>query len=169
MEYNAGPFIDACGMVCYANRQVSTLLGYAQDEIIGQNIEPLMPERFRSCYVGPSKLYEQRTRAAHGRRPGSARTASGCTAFPIEIRLSPLPDGERVDGTDRRIVEAAPLKARQVAEQARETADRANLAKSRFLATASHDLRQPPQTRALLNGTMRRLISDAELLEANSQ
>src|SRR4029079_7704950 len=40
--------------------------------------------------------------------------------------------------------------------------EHANLAKSRFLATASHDLRQPLQTLRLLNGALRRMVADAE-------
>ena len=169
--------IDAGGIVRYANRQVSVLFGYAHDEFIGQNVERLMPERFRSQHVGHREGYASNVRVRpmgvgldlFGQRQNGEE-------FPIEISLSPIQDGERAlvaaairDVTDRRRVEAELVIARQVAEQAREAADRANLAKSRFLATASHDLRQPLQTLALLNGTMRRLISDAELLEANSQ
>ena len=37
----------------------------------------------------------------------------------------------------------------------------ANQAKDRFLATASHDLRQPLQTLALLHGTLARMVTDA--------
>ena len=169
--------IDAGGIVRYANRQVSALFGYAHDEIIGQNVERLMPERFRSRHVGHREGYTSNVRVRpmgvgldlFGQRQNGEE-------FPIEISLSPIQDRERVlvaaairDVTDRKRVEAEVVIARQVAEQAREAADRANLAKSRFLATASHDLRQPLQTLALLNGTMRRLISDVELLEANSQ
>jgi two-component system, sensor histidine kinase len=169
--------IDAGGIVRYANRQVSALFGYAHDEVIGQNVERLMPERFRSRHVGHREGYISNVRV---RPMGVGLDLFGQRLngeeFPIEISLSPIQDGERVlvaaairDVTDRKRVEAELMVSRQVAEQAREAADRANLAKSRFLATASHDLRQPLQTLALLNGTMRRLISDAELLEANSQ
>lgn len=41
---------------------------------------------------------------------------------------------------------------------ARDEADRANRAMSRFLSTASHDVRQPLQTLSLLNGTLGRLV-----------
>lgn len=48
---------------------------------------------------------------------------------------------------------------------ARDEADRANQAKSRFLATASHDLRQPVQALSMLNGTLRRHPLDEEVVE----
>ena len=59
--------------------------------------------------------------------------------------------------------------ARRIADDAREAADRANLAKSRFLATASHDLRQPLQALSLLNGTLRRMTDSPDLGDVLAQ
>ena len=168
--------IDASGTVCYANKQVSALFGYAHDDIIGQSVERLMPERFRGRHVGHREGYSRNVRL---RPMGAGLTLFGQRQngdeFPIEISLSPIQDAERAlvaaairDVTDRKLVEAELIVARQTAEQAREIADRANLAKSRFLATASHDLRQPLQTLALMNGTLRRTIRDPDSLLAIS-
>lgn len=165
--------IDAAGIVRYANKQVSALFGYPHDAIVGREVEQLMPERYRARHIGHRENYIHNIRL----RPMGqglelfGRRSDG-TEFPVEISLSPIDDGTRVltaaairDVTDRKRVEAELIVAR-------ESADRANLAKSRFLATASHDLRQPLQTLALLNGALRRTDTDpasAEALEQQEQ
>ena len=177
-------FMDASGTIRYANRQVSALFGYPHEQIIGQSIEKLMPERFRSRHIRHRESYVANVRV----RPMGAglelfgRRQDG-TEFPVEISLSPIADGERSlvgaairDVTERKLAEDELRKARQAAEvartladEARELADRANQGKSCFLATASHDLRQPLQTLALLNGTLRRTVRDADAGEALHQ
>ena len=50
-----------------------------------------------------------------------------------------------------------------------ESAERRHRAKTRFLAAASHDLRQPLQSLALLTGAMRRIATDPDVREVLEQ
>ncbi len=71
----------------------------------------------------------------------------------------------RIEGV---VITFADVTARKRAEDeanaARMLAESANLGKSRFLAAASHDLRQPLQTLSLLNGLLARRVKDKEAL-----
>ena len=176
--------IDGSGAVRFANRQISSLFGYAHDEIVGQPVEVLMPERFRARHVRHRERYRSNVRV-RPMGPGLelfGRRKDG-TEFPVEISLSPIEHEQGVlvaaairDVTDRKQAEGELIRAREAADdarelanEAREAADRANQGKSRFLATASHDLRQPLQTLELLNGSLRRLPTSAAVSEAVSQ
>ncbi len=176
--------IDPKGIVVFANRQVSVLFGYPHDCIIGRSLEQLLPERFRSLHVDRRERYFE---AARLRPMGAGLELYACrqdgTEFPVEISLSPVQDGTEIlaaaairDVTERKQTERELIAARRSAEhsqdlaiEARVSADRANQGKSRFLATASHDLRQPLQALALLNRTLRTLVTGADAAEALSQ
>ncbi|HEY2275289.1 MAG TPA: ATP-binding protein [Steroidobacteraceae bacterium] len=161
--------IDGDGIIRFANRHASVLFGYAHEELVGNRVERLIPERFRARHVGQRESYSAapRLRAMGAGLVLFARRRDG-TEFPVEISLSPV-TAERPlvaaairDVTERRRVEAE-LTAAQ------EAANRANHAKSRFLATASHDLRQPLQTLALLNGALRRMVTGGDAAEVLAQ
>jgi PAS domain S-box-containing protein len=162
--------IDGAGEIIYANQQVETLFGYRIAELIGQKVEILLPERFRSRHITHRIGYSQNLRV---RPMGSgldlfARRRDG-SEFPVEISLSPAQD-EDVSLAVAAIRDSTERRDNQNAlREAREAADRANKAKSRFLATASHDLRQPLQALSLLNGTLRRIAHDEAIAEALSQ
>ena len=55
-------FIDATGTIQFANRQVSALFGYPHDELIGQRVEMLMPERFRRHHADHIESYTRSVR-----------------------------------------------------------------------------------------------------------
>jgi PAS domain S-box-containing protein len=161
--------IDSSGTILFANHQVAALFGYEAHEVTGRPVEVLLPERFRAHHVDHRQHYAANVRV---RPMGNGLDLFGRrndgSEFPVEISLSPLSGTATLtaasirDVTDRRAIQVE-LKS------ARETADRANQAKSRFLATASHDLRQPLQTLALLNGALCRMVKDPEPAEALAQ
>lgn len=162
--------IDSTGTIRFANHQVSELFGYRLDEVIGARVELLLPERFRQRHVGHRDSYTKNIRV---RPMGAGLELFGMrkdgAEFPVEISLSPVTQGTESmvaaairDVSDRKLAEKA-------LKDARSEAEHANLAKSRFLATASHDLRQPLQTLSLLNGALRRSTRDEDCLDMLAQ
>ncbi len=75
-------------------------------------------------------------------------------------------DNESVEGVVITFTDVSERKqTRQAMADARQQADRANVAKSRFLAAASHDLRQPLQTLSLLQGLLAKSVEGEKALQ----
>jgi PAS domain S-box-containing protein len=166
--------IDAFGSIWFANRQVSVLFDYASEELVGESIEMLIPERFRPDHV------EHRGRFArnmHVRAMGIGLELLGRRRdgkeFPLEISLNPVDDAGRTliaaairDVSSFKRVEAELLVARDAMEALREFAERGNDDRRRVLEAASRDLRQPLQALARINKTLRQLMIHPEATDA---
>jgi two-component system, sensor histidine kinase len=152
--------IDSTGTVVYCNRQVSALFGYRQSELVGQAAGRLLPERFRDPERSSCEPFFDSAQRAIGGGPDLYALRKNGEEFPVDIALRPLyADGRAlVAASIGDASEHSLLKARIDATRA--SAERANRAKSRFIATASHELRQPLQSLTLVNGTLRRMVAD---------
>jgi PAS domain S-box-containing protein len=90
--------VDDRGRIALVNTEVERLFGYSRDEVIGEPVEILLPERFRG-HVGFRGLVSD---APPGRAMASGRDVFGRrkdgSEVPIEIGLNPLdtPDGRFV-------------------------------------------------------------------------
>ncbi len=138
--------IDADGIIRVANEQAHAMFDKASERLVGQPVEVLLPERLRHYHVAHRRAYmaNPNPRAMGTGMELWAEGADG-REIPVEISLSPIAtkQGPHVaaairDISARKQVETALRVAKEAAESANET-------KSRFLAAASHDLRQPLQ------------------------
>src|SRR5437879_11329698 len=129
--------IERQGKIVMVNSQAVKMFGYNREELTGQSVEALIPERFRGGHPEHRMGFSSSPRA---RPMGSGRDLFAVrkdgSEFPVEIGLNPIEtDGETsvlcsiVDITERKRLEAA----------IRETAR----LKSEFLANLSHEIRTP--------------------------
>ena len=157
--------VDHSGKLVMVNTEVENMFGYRRDELIGQSIEVLVPERARSRHAQYRQEFaaENQPRRMDERRNLLGRRRDG-SEFPIEVGLNPMRMGQGpmvlaviVDITERKRLERL---------------------KDEFVSTVSHELRTPLtsiySSLGLIMGTaagtlsdpMRRLISIAH---SNSQ
>ncbi|MGB0909103.1 MAG: PAS domain S-box protein [Nitrospirales bacterium] len=107
--------IDSTSTIIVVNQEVQTIWDYTQDELIGKNIEFLMPEKYREHHAAGLKRFIE-TRVPHimGRRVELEGLRKDGSVFPLEIRMAETTVGDRLlftaavrDVTDRKTVEAA--------------------------------------------------------------
>ncbi len=111
---NGMMFVDQDGSIVMANQLLAEQFGYLKTDLVGQPLEVLIPERFRSTHPGQVRGFLV---VPESRPMGSGRDLYGKrkdgTEFPVEIGLNPLAhEGQTyvlaslVDITDRKKREA---------------------------------------------------------------
>ncbi len=136
--------VDRTGRIILANTETEKMFGYPRDELMGQPIEVLVPERLRGHHPlhrqefmkKPQTLLLGAGRDLYGRRKDG-------TEFPVEIGLNPIETDQGMvvlsaiaDITDRKQAEEAIARANEQLKQKNEEMEQ-------FVYTVSHDLKSP--------------------------
>jgi two-component system NtrC family sensor kinase len=106
---------DGAGRIVIANQQAERLFGYMREELLGQEIEMLLPAAARNAHVRHRAEYmaEPRTRPM-GASHNLVAQRKDATQFPAEVSLSPL-------ATENGVLITSVI--RDVSERARAEAD----------------------------------------------
>ena len=146
IEFAPNPIVivDAVGQIVLVNGQVKNLLGYEMEELIGQSVAILIPERFRESHaINQAHYMTVPYTRLMGEKPDLGIRHKNGSEIPVEIGLSPIQTGTEllvmtyvVDMTARRQLEeslrGALAKEKELSE-----------IRTRFISMVSHDFRTP--------------------------
>ncbi len=140
---NAMIMVDSSGKIVMANKQTEKLFGYDRDQLLGNQIESLVPERFRAQHPGMRAgfLTNPKVRSMGAGRDLYGRKSNG-EEVPIEIGLTPVESGTEIFVLAS-IIDITERKKNEQLISSREAAFEASRIKSQFLANMSHEIRTP--------------------------
>src|SRR5262245_4599613 len=158
---------DETGKIVFWNKGAETIFGYIEDEILGAQIETLLPETYRAHH---QESFERFRLTGRSQIIGKTVELQGLkkdqSLFPLELSLASWTNGV---GTMFTAI-IRDISERRRAEElqcAKEAAEDASQAKSTCLARMSHELRTPLHSiigfTNLLMGNKSSRLSDQEI------
>jgi protein-histidine pros-kinase len=129
--------VDAQGKIVLVNSQAVALFGWRHEEMLGQPIELLVPQRLRAAHPGHRAAFFAQPKP---RQMGAGLELHGLrkdnSEFPVEISLSPIQ-------TEGGLLIASAIRDATERKRSEQILQEANRMKSEFLANMSHELRTP--------------------------
>jgi PAS domain S-box-containing protein len=164
--------VNGEGTMVLVNAQAEKMFGHRRDELLGQPIGMLIPERFREGRQDITSFFSE-----SGLRPmGTSLEWHGVRkdggSFPVEISLSPLEteEGALVCGVIRDVTErkeaAAIKRLNQALEKRTTELEAANKELEAFTYSVSHDLRAPLRH---IDGFSKLVLEEASRLSPDAQ
>ncbi|MEM1441130.1 MAG: ATP-binding protein [Verrucomicrobiota bacterium] len=150
------------GVITMVNRRAEEMFGYTREEFLGLRIDDLVPDRFRGKHGSLRESFhgDPQIRAMGAGRDLYAVGNNG-REFPVEIALTPLPEGEEthvlasvIDITERKRSDEALLRYA-------EDLERSNAELDSFASVASHDLQEPLRKIRTMGGRLVDICEDS--------
>jgi PAS domain S-box-containing protein len=159
---------DTAGRVIYSNAGLVDVTGLTEQQLEGYGWRSmLVPDGAEKVFLGWQRAVQEHQpyfEEVRIRTPGGKHKWALCQATPMFG-----PDGAFLghvgtvtDITHQKAVQEALRAGEAQLRLAKEEAERANLAKSKFLAAASHDLRQPLQAANLFMAVLQNRVNEEE-------
>jgi PAS domain S-box-containing protein len=149
--------------ILYANAEALKMFGYSKEDIVGQKVESVIPERFRERHTTQSELYKLNPRP---RQFDDSLNLYGLhkdgTEFPLEIYLNSVytKDGLRIIACVRDIT--LRRKAQRIIEIERKNAslEETNKELEIFAYIAAHDLQDPLKQNTVYFNLIKKEVGD---------
>jgi len=127
--------VDAAGVIRVVNRQSEDLFGYEHDELVGKELETLVPDQIQAVQPeDQARYFADATARPTGEGLELTAMRKDGTEFPVDISLSSLETADGVlvsaavrDVTDRKRIEMEKVQLGSELHQAQRDAERATL------------------------------------------
>ncbi len=136
--------VEQTGEIVLVNKQTEHLFGYTRNELIGKNVDLLVPERYKQSFRSLMLNYfEDPEKRNSGEGPDLFALHKSGEELPVEIGLNPIKTEDHILVLSSIIDVSRRKKEEEELRVAKERAEQLSQARQEFLSVMSHEMRTP--------------------------